>query len=377
MMVGELEGAGRYCRNPGGLGEHPWCFVSDPNTGQRWGYCDVPVCEQCVPYAGEFCQPVGYSNSTSVLLRRQLKDSVADMELELRGTLHAVQEELTPGCEMLARQLLCSGALPTCENGNKLEVCEKQCHLLDMLLVCSQDLQKALRSISYIDFSVCHKNRSSLLPVSHPSCLPTPVLPDSKGTLNEDCYNVSTLGQTYTGDMNITQNGKSCLPWRTAPAARGLVATYLELNGSFCRNPGQLGRMPWCFTSTSGDWEYCDVTLCSAPTTSAITSQLTRDQSGVIVGSILATVLVTVALVVLSGILFGRWWKLSQQKRESVGPRQNIVGYSNGYTNDDRETGLSPALLEITQSFRKIEKQDPIPAGDRPGSIWDSVPGRM
>ena len=66
--------------------------------------------------------------------------------------------------------------------------------------------------------------------------------------------------------------------------------------------------------------------------------------------------LVTVALVVLSGILFGRWWKLSQQKRESVGPRQNIVGYSNGYTNDDRETGLSPALLEITQSFRKIEK---------------------
>ena len=68
---------------------------------------------------------------------------------------------------------------------DKLEVCEKQCHLLDMLLVCSQDLQKALRSISYIDFSVCHKNRSSLLPVSHPSCLPTPVLPDSKGTLNE------------------------------------------------------------------------------------------------------------------------------------------------------------------------------------------------
>ena len=49
MMVGELEGAGRYCRNPGGLGEGPWCFVSDPNTGQRWGYCDVPVCGKTSP----------------------------------------------------------------------------------------------------------------------------------------------------------------------------------------------------------------------------------------------------------------------------------------------------------------------------------------
>ena len=148
------------------------------------------------------------------------------MELELRGTLHAVQEELTPGCEMLARQLLCSGALPTCENGSecvsgphvqletlslppltdKLEMCEKQCDLLDMLLVCSQDLQMALRSISYINFSVCRRNRSSLLPFSHPSCLPTPVLiPDTKGTLNEGKEERKEgRGRRYTQYISLT-----------------------------------------------------------------------------------------------------------------------------------------------------------------------------
>ena len=125
-------------------------------------------------------------------------------------------------------------------------ICQIMGHYSLWLVACSSDcLDQPLPSFPPLPFSLFHL--SSLFAHSLPA----------------DCYNVSTLGQTYTGDMNITQNGKSCLPWRTAPAARGLVATYLELNGSFCRNPGQLGRMPWCFTSTSGDWEYCDVTLCS------------------------------------------------------------------------------------------------------------------
>ena len=82
-------------------------------------------------------------------------------------------------------------------------------------------------------------------------------------TIPAGCHNVSTLGQTYTGELNVTQDGKNCLPWRATPSARGLVETCPELNGAFCRNPGQLGRKPWCFTSTAGDWEYCNVTLCS------------------------------------------------------------------------------------------------------------------
>ena len=42
MMGAELEAGYVYCRNPGGLGERPWCFLTD--THQRWEYCDIPKC---------------------------------------------------------------------------------------------------------------------------------------------------------------------------------------------------------------------------------------------------------------------------------------------------------------------------------------------
>ena len=76
------------------------------------------------------------------------------------------------------------------------------------------------------------------------------------------------------------------------------------------------------------------------------------------VGSALATVFVVAVLVVLAVAIFVWKWKLSQQKgeRERVSPSQNIGGYSNGYSNGHHKTGLSPTLLQITQSFRKIEK---------------------
>ena len=36
--------AGRDCRNPGGVGERPWCYTSDYQT--RWEYCEVPRCSK-------------------------------------------------------------------------------------------------------------------------------------------------------------------------------------------------------------------------------------------------------------------------------------------------------------------------------------------
>ena len=43
----ELEFAGSSCRNPGGSGERPWCYVNlTSNALTRWEYCDVPKCRK-------------------------------------------------------------------------------------------------------------------------------------------------------------------------------------------------------------------------------------------------------------------------------------------------------------------------------------------
>ena len=76
------------------------------------------------------------------------------------------------------------------------------------------------------------------------------------------CHNESDLGQTYTGDNDLTQSFLLCLPWSDV-ADGEWVKNFPELEGSFCRNPGQLGERPWCFTTVSGAWEYCNVSLCS------------------------------------------------------------------------------------------------------------------
>ena len=45
----ELFNAGYSCRNPGGLGERPWCYTTDGNL--RWEYCDIRPCGKCISVA--------------------------------------------------------------------------------------------------------------------------------------------------------------------------------------------------------------------------------------------------------------------------------------------------------------------------------------
>ena len=42
-MFPELQGARASCRNPGGKGDRPWCYVNfTEDAAVRWEYCDVP-----------------------------------------------------------------------------------------------------------------------------------------------------------------------------------------------------------------------------------------------------------------------------------------------------------------------------------------------
>ena len=50
------------------------------------------------------------------------------------------------------------------------------------------------------------------------------------------------------------------MPWTLPPSARGLTEVFPELRGSSeCHNPGRLRRQPWCFTSSDGAWDFCNV----------------------------------------------------------------------------------------------------------------------
>ena len=40
--------AQNYCRNPGAVKDHPWCFTTDPAV--QWEFCDVHWCD-----SGEIC----------------------------------------------------------------------------------------------------------------------------------------------------------------------------------------------------------------------------------------------------------------------------------------------------------------------------------
>jgi len=62
------------------------------------------------------------------------------------------------------------------------------------------------------------------------------------------CY-YSDNSDKYLGTVNITENNKPCLKWKTA-------------DHSYCRNPdNMLKDRPWCFTSEN-DFGYCDVQQC-------------------------------------------------------------------------------------------------------------------
>lgn len=73
--------------------------------------------------------------------------------------------------------------------------------------------------------------------------------------LYPDCK-TNRRGLEYKGTINVTENGKTCLPWNNI-----LITLYEQFQDSdfpdktvneasnYCRNPINLKLGPWCFTS--------------------------------------------------------------------------------------------------------------------------------
>ncbi len=58
-----------------------------------------------------------------------------------------------------------------------------------------------------------------------------------------------------------------CQPWTSTSSHQHLLQLedYPEILGdhNYCRNPGDRGERPWCFTTDEEmRWEYCNITEC-------------------------------------------------------------------------------------------------------------------
>ena len=84
-------------------------------------------------------------------------------------------------------------------------------------------------------------------------------------TVGATCY--SGRGRGYNGTLNVTLSEYPCQSWNSTFPHRHLLhlGDYPELEGghNFCRNPGERGEKPWCFTTNRDTrWEYCGVPKC-------------------------------------------------------------------------------------------------------------------
>ena len=80
-----------------------------------------------------------------------------------------------------------------------------------------------------------------------------------------DCY--SGHGRGYNGTVNVTRGGIPCQQWNLNYPHQHLLGyeNHPELQGghNYCRNPGERGERPWCFTTDRETrWDYCDIEEC-------------------------------------------------------------------------------------------------------------------
>ena len=85
------------------------------------------------------------------------------------------------------------------------------------------------------------------------------------GPTTPGCYHGSDAGESYRGNVAVTNTGKTCQDWLLdTPHAHS--HNHHGFGGNYCRNPDG-SSAPWCYTTDpSTRWEYCDqIALCTDP----------------------------------------------------------------------------------------------------------------
>lgn len=79
---------------------------------------------------------------------------------------------------------------------------------------------------------------------------------------------LSNYGTDYTGNLDVTVGGHTCLPW-SSPEVKALSENKefnpeVSLPGNKCRNPDKDPEGPWCYVKPFENVtvDYCNLELC-------------------------------------------------------------------------------------------------------------------
>ena len=76
----------------------------------------------------------------------------------------------------------------------------------------------------------------------------------------------SAKGEYYKGTVSVTSSGRKCLSWRPFIKADHWRMKFPDSSigelSNVCRNPDRKPLGPWCYVDSTGQWEYCNITLC-------------------------------------------------------------------------------------------------------------------
>lgn len=86
------------------------------------------------------------------------------------------------------------------------------------------------------------------------------------------CFCWTGKQTSYRGSINTTELGNSCVLWNSNVIYD--TVKYTELQGNnYCRNPAGSKERVWCYTTMDyGNWEYCNVPICTSDGTATKTS---------------------------------------------------------------------------------------------------------
>ena len=94
----------------------------------------------------------------------------------------------------------------------------------------------------------------------------TPLIQGSINSMKRECYD--NFSGYYNGTAHVTQNKLICQAWnlQTPHSHPFTPEKYPELENAnnYCRNPGNLQVMPWCYTTDlTKIWDYCNIRPCN------------------------------------------------------------------------------------------------------------------